>query len=578
MAERFSQGLLDRIVTSVDVASIIGRYTTLKRRGHRLVGLCPFHKEKTPSFTVDPDRGLYYCFGCHAGGSIYNFLMEKEGLSFYQSVEYLAREAGIQIPKTDSHDNKSEGLYEAADFAARFFRKALKADKGRNAREYILRRGISYDTADKYELGWAPSDQEHLIRSIKKARLDFEPFVKIGVVGESSTGRHFARINEALVFPIATSSGRTVGFAHRKIADNPNYSGPKYINSSDNDIYHKSSILYGLPQARSSIRNSGKSILVEGYFDVIALAEKGITNAVASCGTALTSQQANLLARFGPRTVVLYDGDEAGLRATLRSLEILLAGGLDVFVTRLPQGEDPDSYVLEQGPEALMKIIDDSQEWFDWLYNYALSQTEGIGISALTSTVDELAIPLGAVTDELKRNLYIRELSKRLGVGEETMRDHLRKTYRKQRRSYGSEDETPRTEELPDNAKLELSLIALIVALENPVELEDNPLKLYPGLWEKANSGATPSDILSEIADERTRGYLSEAFITAKDNDESTIGVLLYKLMQKQADRINELLTKLDKVGDDEEEGRRLLQERTDVIRKIREIRAKYVK
>ena len=166
MAERLSQGFLDRIIGSSDIVSIIGRYTSLKRRGHRYVGLCPFHKEKTPSFTVDPDRGLYYCFGCHAGGSIFNFLMEKEGLTFYQAVENLARSAGIEVPRLEGGNDKTDGLYEAAEFSAKFFKKAFKADMGRTAREYVLLRGISYDTAEKYELGWGPADRNHILKSI----------------------------------------------------------------------------------------------------------------------------------------------------------------------------------------------------------------------------------------------------------------------------------------------------------------------------------------------------------------------------------------------------------------------------
>lgn len=577
MTERFSQGLLDRIIGSTDVAGVIGRYTSLKRRGNKLVGLCPFHKEKTPSFTVDSEKGLYYCFGCHAGGSVFNFIMEKEGLTFYQAVEFLAREAGIEIPKIESSGGKTEGLYEAAEFSAMFFRKAFKADIGRASREYVLRRGISYETAEKFQIGWAPADQNHLVTSIEKAKLDFEPFVVIGVVGKSNSGRYFAKISDALVFPISTSSGRVVGFAHRRIQNDPNYTGPKYINSADNDIYNKSAILYGLPQARSSIRSEGKSLLVEGYFDVIALAEKGITNTAASCGTALTSEQANLLARFAPRTVVLYDGDNAGLRATHRSLEILLSAGLDVFVARLPEDEDPDSFVLKNGPDKLTDIISKAPEWFDWLYRSARAKTGG-GISAVSDIIDELAIPLGSVSDEMKRNLYVRELSVRLGVSEESLRDHLRKAYRKQRHNYSSEPDNEKIEDLPDNAKIELSLIASIVSANKPVQIDENPLTLYKGLWEKAVAGASGTEILSEISDQRARGYLSEAFLLAREGDESTVGVLLFKLMQSEADRIDGFLQKLDDHNLDDEEGTKLLRERAEIVRKIKNIREKYIK
>ncbi|HHS49550.1 MAG TPA: DNA primase, partial [candidate division Zixibacteria bacterium] len=329
---RFPSNFIDRVASATDIVAIIGRYTTLKPQGRRLVGLCPFHNEKTPSFSVDAEQGLYYCFGCHAGGTVFTFLMEKEGMTFADAVESLARDAGIELPATSGNYERAEGLEEAAEFTADFFARALNSKVGEQAREYLRGRGISEKTWKTFGIGWAPADQAILPNTIGKDRRDFKPFVKIGILGESRYGnKYFSTISDALVFPIHKASGRPVGFAHRRIRDD-RADGPKYVNSADNDIYHKSSILYGLPQARAEIRRQKQSILVEGYFDVIALHEYGIMGAVACCGTALTSVQASILARYAPRAVILFDGDDAGLKATLRSIEILLSAGLEVHI------------------------------------------------------------------------------------------------------------------------------------------------------------------------------------------------------------------------------------------------------
>ncbi|RKZ31293.1 DNA primase [bacterium] len=546
---RFPSGFVDKVLAATDVAAIIGRYTTLRQRGKSLVGLCPFHQEKTPSFTVDPERGLYYCFGCHAGGSIFNFLMEKEGFSFYQAVEFLAREAGLEIPRLKEKGEDTQGLTKAAEFAAQFFQKALAADIGKEAREYLKSRGISKSTRENFKLGWAPANQLHLPNSVEKAKREIEPFIKIGLISRATNdGTFFATIRDALVFPIERSSGVVVGFAHRRIKENDSRTGPKYINSADNDIYHKSVLLYGLPQARTAIRSAGKSILVEGYFDVLALAEKGIENVVATCGTALTPNQASILARYAPKTVVLFDGDEAGYRATLRSIDILIGAGLDVFIVRLPEREDPDSFVMTEGPDKLLEKIDSATGWFDWLYNISWGKTDSAGVSGAYAVVEVMAIPLAAITDGMAKNMYIRDLAGRLGTSEESLREQLKKEYRKQRYKTNTGETTKENDELPADARLELALIASILGGNGEKPCEENPLIRYPGLWDIAISGVKPAEILAEIADERTRSFLSEILLEPEPSDvEAHRQALLLKLRRVNIDRkIRELNAKLD--------------------------------
>ncbi len=566
---RFPESFVDRVLSSTDVAAIIGRYTSLKRRGKRLVGLCPFHKEKTPSFTVDPEQGLYYCFGCGVGGNIFTFLKEKEGLSFYQAVEMLAREAGLEIPRLEGNAKDTEGLAEAAEFGTTFFQKALDADIGKDARAYLANRGISQDIWEKFRIGWAPADQMHLPKSVKKANRNPEPFIKIGLLGRSKGGdKLFAPIADALVFPIPRPGGKIAGFAHRRIREDESYTGPKYINSADNELYNKSYVLYGLPQARSSIRSEGKTILVEGYFDVLALAQSGIENVVASCGTALTSYQATLLARYAKKTIVLFDGDEAGMRATLRSLELLLAGGHEVFVVRLPEDEDPDSFINKEGAEKLLKLVDSAPVWFDWLYDEALGKTDSSVAGAIT-VIDEMARPLGAVADEMSRNMYIRDLAKRLGTSEEELRDRLRKAYRRERKEELPKRETK--EDLPDQAKLELALIATVLRC-GETYCDENPLTLYPGLWEKVIAGAKAVELLNEIADDRAKSCLSELLLEPDPANFKTHQNALLKKIKRAAisERIERLRANLRNIEkDDKDSEKQILSEMSELSQEL---------
>ncbi len=552
-SRRFPPGFIDRVADATDILAIIGRYTNLRSRGNRHFGLCPFHNEKTPSFSVDPEQGLYYCFGCHAGGNVFTFLMDKEGLTFSEAVESLANDAGLEIPKTVTGGERPEGMREAAEFAAKFFQKAIESEIGVEAREYLAKRGISKDTWKAFGLGWAPEDRNHLPRSTRMAKRKIDPFIEIGLIRKPKYGGdYYSGIQDALVFPIQKSSGKTVGFAQRKIRDDGS-GGPKYINSADNDIYHKSSLLYGLPQARKAIRKEGKSILVEGYFDVIALAEKGIENAVGSCGTAFTSQQATLLARYAPHVVVLFDGDEAGLKATLRSLEILLGAGLDPSVIRLAEKDDPDSFVMEQGADSLRALIDKAPGWFDWLFDYASKGSSEESVSAAVSVIDAIAMPLAAVQDEMTRNMFIRELEKKMGTSPDAIRDHLRKAYRKKRGVGRSEEPKERVPELSDIAKLELAILAAVIRSEKL--LDENPLSLYSGLWDSVAEGVGTAEMLASISDERARSRLSEMLLQPEPTDlDCHIKSLVRKLnkirVDSELESLNADLREAERIGD----------------------------
>ncbi len=559
MAEgRFPPGFIDRVSAATDIAAVIGRYTALRARGSKLLGLCPFHNEKTPSFSVDAEKGLYYCFGCHAGGTVFTFLMEKEGLTFAEAVETLARDAGIPLPEKTGRYEQTDGLEESAEFMAELFARALKSDLGAEAREYLKQRGISQKTWETFALGWAPADQLVLPRYIEKAKKSFKPFIQIGLIGEvRSQDRHFAMIHDALVFPIQKPTGKPVGFAHRRIREAVN-AGPKYVNSADNDIYHKSSILYGLPQARPAIKRAGRSLLVEGYFDVIGLYEHGIQNAVACCGTALTSTQASILSRYAPTVVVLFDGDSAGLNATLRSIEILLAAGLNVRIVRLPEDEDPDSFVKTNGAEALLNAIQESPEWFDWLYRYLIEAHSDSGVAATMAVAGDMSVPIGSVREELARDIYIRKLADLLAISEDALRKHLRAEFQKRRSRAPEQAVSERIPELPPLAKLELALLAAVVRNGKPTTIAENPLKHYPGLWEIAVSGISSAEFLASVGESRAHSRLAEILIEPMPEDcDGHIAKLLEKINRINIDcdieRLNSQLRLAESRGDSSE-------------------------
>jgi len=516
---RFTPDFIDRLIASVDVASIIGRYTNLVQKGKRLVGLCPFHKEKTPSFTVDPDRGLYYCFGCQAGGSIFDFLMEKEGLTFPQAVEQLAEEAGIELPKSDFAENRTEGLPEATEFGMKFFVKAISSKIGEKARKYLEGRNIDSQTRDKFEIGWAPKDQLHLPKSIKKAGLSSKAFEDIGIVGRiKGKDDLFAKISDSLVIPIHNPRGKPVGFAHRKIDQEGPSTGPKYINSADNDIFHKSKLLYGLHNARVNIRQEDYTILVEGYFDVLSLYQAGFKNVVATCGTSLTLDQASLMARYSKRVTVLFDGDSAGEKATIRSLEILLSAGLSVKVLRLPEGEDPDSFLENFNADKMAELLENAPVWSDWLYDHVVKNAPP-DIPKVISVSEAFTMPLLGIDKELVRNEYIRNLADKLGCSEMNLRKYLNDNYKKRGRNNYSSPEPEIDDQLSSRAKLELAIVANLTRCSNKIESDNNPLNIYPGLWKLANEGLTAAEIIAEISDSRAKKFLTQQLLEPKDID-----------------------------------------------------------
>lgn len=356
------QSTIDRIYETAQIVEVVGDFVSLKRRGTNYVGLCPFHNEKTPSFSVSPSRGIYKCFGCGRGGNAVNFIMEHEGLSYYEALRYLARKYNITIvekeatPEDIALKNERESLLVVTAFAGRFFHETLvSTDEGRAVGlSYFRERGIRDDMIERFQLGYAPENRHAFTDAALEGGYKSEFLVKTGLTIERD-GQFFDRFAGRVMFPIHSLSGQIIAFGGRTLFSDKSVA--KYINSPESEIYHKSKTLYGIFQARKAIMQHDKCYLVEGYLDVISMHQAGIENVVASSGTSLTNDQIRLIKRFTNNITIVYDGDPAGITAALRGIDMVLEEGLNVRIVLLPEGDDPDSFCRAHHPSEVIDFF-----------------------------------------------------------------------------------------------------------------------------------------------------------------------------------------------------------------------------
>ncbi len=358
---RFNDTWMETLLSKCDIVSVVSSYVTLRAKGRNLWGLCPFHNEKTPSFSVSPDKQMYYCFGCGAGGGVVQFIMDMEHLPYPEAVSILAQRAGMELPQNIDDEAlqmeraRQERLYAACKAAAKYFHDMLLAEPGAAARAYLARRGLDAAIVQKFGLGYAPDSWDSLMKFLKAQSFREEELLDAGLlVRNTRTGNMYDAYRNRVIFPIIGTNARVLGFGARTMGSET----PKYINTGDTPIYSKRRNLYALNMIKGA--KISDIVMVEGYMDVISLHAAGITNAVASLGTSLTQQQARLIKRYAPTVYVAYDGDAAGQNATLRGLDILTAEGMNVRVIVIPDGLDPDDYVRRNGKEAFDQLKDNA--------------------------------------------------------------------------------------------------------------------------------------------------------------------------------------------------------------------------
>jgi len=425
---------VDKIFDAADVYDVIKDYVNLKKAGTNYKGNCPFHDEKTPSFMVSPAKGIYKCFGCGAAGNSVKFVMEHEKISFPEALKVLAKKYNIDVveeeltPEKIVEKEERDSLFIVTEFAKNFFKNSLhKTDEGKNiALSYYRERGLKNDIIDKFELGWSPKKRDALTETAIKSgyKLNFLETTGLSIINKEKNYK-FDRFAERVIFPIHTLSGKVIAFGGRTLrTDKKN---AKYLNSPESDIYHKSKILYGIYFAKSAIVKKDKCYMVEGYTDVISMYQSGIENIVASSGTALTVDQIKLVRRFSKNITLIYDGDKAGIKASLRGIDLVLAEEMNVKIVMLPDGEDPDSFAQSKNTEELEQYISDNEEDFIKFKTRLLADEAKNDPIKRAQLVRSIVTSISVIPDKLIRSEYIKTTASLLNTSESILYEEVRK-------------------------------------------------------------------------------------------------------------------------------------------------------
>lgn len=415
-----------KILAAADIVEVVGDYVNLTRRGANYMGLCPFHNERTPSFSVSPSRGICHCFSCGKGGSPVNFIMEKEGINYHDALLHLARKYGIKVEERELSDEEraeqslKESMHVISEWAMKQFEANLQTQEGNNvALSYLYGRGITQEAIKKFHLGYALDKAAELHDKAIRTGFDSEILISTGLCGKSTRdGKPYDRFRGRVIFPILSAAGKTIAFGGRGIKGET----AKYINSPESLIYRKSNELYGIFQAKNAIVRHKKCYLVEGYMDVIGMWQSGMENTVASSGTSLTDGQIALIHRFTDNVTLIYDGDSAGIKASLRGIDLLLAHKLDIKVLLLPDGEDPDSFAQKHTPEEFREYIAANEEDFiAFKTRILLNNSVTLSASGKAAAVRSIVTSIACVPDMIKRSLYIQETAIKLDVSEKIL-------------------------------------------------------------------------------------------------------------------------------------------------------------
>ena len=477
MAYKIPEETLTEIRSRISIVEVISVYVSLRKAGKNYTGLCPFHEEKTPSFSVNDERGFFHCFGCGAGGNAFTFLCRLEGITFPEAVKRLAAKAGVTLPQApdDPQARERERLYRLTSLAKTYFRRCLLDEKiGATAQRYLAERGIPMDMAERFQLGYAPKGWNGLVRFLANRKAPLDQAAALGLIGERN-GRDersrpgaqqwYDKFRHRLMFPITDVTGRPVGFGGRLLPDPQRDAGrerpqPKYLNSPESALYKKGALLYGLFQAKEPVRETGRVLVVEGYTDLISLVQRGLRETVAVLGTALTLEQLRLLKRFSTDVYIFFDGDDAGRRAATRAFPLCVEAGLTGRGVFLPQGEDPDSFGQAHGREGLEALLDTASPLEAFYFTQHAPPPEASAFQRAQAAKEAVAV-LSSMTDTMARGALLTQVAQRFGVSEEELR-RLRPN-RAPRPAPPAPDQPPaRPDSSPASAELELVQLMLV--------------------------------------------------------------------------------------------------------------------
>ncbi|MCX5665990.1 MAG: DNA primase [Candidatus Omnitrophica bacterium] len=416
--------IVDQVQARSDIVEVVSKYIPLQKAGRNFKAPCPFHNEKTPSFVVSPDKQIYHCFGCGAGGNVFSFLMKYENLSFPEVVEMLADKAGIQLPRFGPRKELTSlatQLYKVNELAIQFFEGCLPVN--REGRDYLVSRGISLETAKLFRIGYAPDSWDSILKFLGNKGIKGDIAEKAGLAIASERGGYYDRFRKRLIFPIFDLKDRALGFGGRVLDS----SLPKYMNSPETYIYSKGRNLYGLNHTKEGIKKAGYALVVEGYLDFIIPYQAGIRNIVATLGTALTIDQVKLLKRFAGTVIMVYDPDEAGESASLRNMDLFLSEGVNVYIAELPKGFDPDGYIRKFGTEDFVKLTKASKNLFDYKMSKLSVRFDIKSAHGKASIASEMLPTISRIENAVLRSNLVKKLAEKLSVDEDSIRQELKK-------------------------------------------------------------------------------------------------------------------------------------------------------
>lgn len=566
----FDSGIIEEIQEKVDLLAYVSQYVTLKKRGREYVGLCPFHAEKTPSFSLNAEKRLWHCYGCDAGGDLYKFVQRYENVDFQTAVRMLAQRAGVELRESvDDRRRRSEreAIFEANGVAQAYFSSELKRSAA--AREYLRMRGVTQETAAKFGVGYAPDSWDGLAGAVRKAGIDLPLAARAGLLRARPQGDgYYDFFRNRLMFPIYNLTGEVMAFGGRTLGDDV----AKYINTENTAAYTKGNHVYALQLARRAAAADAALIVVEGYLDAIALHEAGFANAVASLGTAFTPEQARELRRVAPNVYLCFDGDKAGKAATSRSIDMLIEEGLSVVVVALPAGKDPDEFVRTEGAERFRALLAESVPWKEYKLDLAYSRTA----SAFANTSDiarEMMLVVAQERDPIVRDRYVKTIARRLDVSEQALRKLETASPARIAKPSNSNDERRRFPAGPKAPSAARELLQLLITRPqfveraskhvDPEELEDDALAAaYRRLLESGAylaDGLNPLTLFSDdpISGELARLVLASPPLTIEE-DQQRLERLLERFERRRMERrlsvlgaeLNTLLTQGQPVPD----------------------------
>ena len=593
---RYSEELIEEIRNSNDIVDVISQYVILKRSGRNFFGLCPFHKEKSPSFSVSPDKQIFHCFGCGVGGNVIHFVSKIENIDFRETLELLANRANIQLPTLDSsfQDNKKAILkskvYEINEITAKFYHENLYKPTSKQAQEYIKKRKLDNRTLKSFLIGYSGNFDE-LYKLLKQKGFTEEEILASSLVNKADNGKYIDRFRHRLMIPIQDATGKFIAFGGRVLDD----SKPKYINSPENIVYSKGRNLFGLNIAKKG--DTKKIIIVEGYMDAISLYQRGITNVVASLGTALTEQQGRLLRKHSEQVIIGYDADGAGQAATLRGMEILQNMGCDIRVLQIYGAKDPDEFIIKYGPERFQKCVDSAISLVEFKVKILKQNLNIENVNDKIKFLNEIAKILSKVDNNMEKEIYVDKISREYGISKEAIYGEINKLiYSKSSekkllerapiKNYIKKEETETIDEAI--IKREKMVIYILVnypeqsynALKEIVKVtdikNDTNKKILSEIYEQFSKGSF-GNILDKFEEENVINYLSG--IMADDFGISDINKCIEDIIniynkEKLVNMRNNIIKKLENTdGMTEEEIRNLEKMLNDVIIKLAKVK-----